>query len=144
MYPAVGAGFVILIEMTRPHCVAAALGRNFLTILQGTQWLVTGFVVNSPFSGMFAKWDLHKHDNVMIATTLFVVAAGASWVLVMLLALVSHYKVKIEQSGNAAQLKSKRGNEYGRDSISTAKLIDRNEDDNDGSDNGRTGCCHCA
>lgn len=60
----------IMVELTKPHSVLAALGRAYFRTLQGTWLWQLAFMLFGRFPD-YQAWDQNDHDNMMLAASVF-------------------------------------------------------------------------
>lgn len=78
----------VIVEMCRKHSSLAALGRGYCGMLQGTWFWQVGFMLYSPLQGS-PTWDVHSHDDMMLAASVFTWHMLASLLLTGLLGFVA-------------------------------------------------------
>jgi hypothetical protein len=75
---------VTLLEYKCPHNVLFALMRCAMVLLQGTWFFQVAFILHPP-SPSFHHWDEQDHQNLMLATVLFIWHLGGCLVFVVLI-----------------------------------------------------------
>ena len=71
VYALVANTAAVLIEMKHRHSITAALSRPYFTLLQGTWFWQTGWILYPPFPWSF-QWDQEDHGQMMVATIIFI------------------------------------------------------------------------
>ena len=71
VYALVASTASVLIEMKFRHSIMAALSRPYFTLVQGTWFWQTGWILYPPFPWSF-QWDEEDHGQIMVATTIFI------------------------------------------------------------------------
>ena len=71
VYTLLVSTITVLVEMKFRHSIMAALSRAYFTLVQGTWFWQTGWILYPPFPWSFV-WDEENHGQIMVATTIFI------------------------------------------------------------------------
>ncbi len=83
LYAVYGCIILTLAEMVRPTQVLLPLGRAFFTVLQGSWFWQTAFILYNPIPG-HAEWDHENHHQTMLITCFFTWHMGFIFLFILL------------------------------------------------------------
>ncbi|ELU07918.1 hypothetical protein CAPTEDRAFT_37161, partial [Capitella teleta] len=84
LYVIAACVMVTLLEYKHPHCLLLGLLRCACVLLQGTWFFQVGFVLYPPTPHLH-HWDEDDHENMMLATVIFIWHLGACVVFVVIM-----------------------------------------------------------
>lgn len=90
VYTLVASTASVLLEMKFRHSIMAALSRPYFTIVQGTWFWQTGWILYPPFPWSFV-WDEENHGQIMVATTIFIWHLAIDFVIIIGIGFIVAY-----------------------------------------------------
>ena len=82
VYTCYACALITVLELIFRYNILVSLGRGFCTLLQGTWFIQTGFILYSPFKGG-TLWDPKDHTYVMLVACLFALHLGGVFLFII-------------------------------------------------------------
>ena len=82
IYTCYACALITVLELFFRYNILASLGRGFCTLLQGTWFIQTGFILYSPFKES-TPWDPEDHSHIMLVACLFALHLGGVFLFII-------------------------------------------------------------